>query len=329
MPISTRSTPLSKYPNTDGTSTSNSTTSSVWSSPNIGQMTEMSQDWYKKMINDSAELIKISCQPQYQQLDFSAFITQSQPSIASNQDDDTIFPFNSLPNYSEFDASNFLDGALLYTPDQSGNSSILPLKCSSPSPFHIQQIDLTKTNKESFHSGVGQSSRGRKYHNTNLLAQYCQEVLHITAHPTLVQISEIVIKLKSSMYDAPEKKLRSSIREWFRKRREYMATKIYRSCKRLLPPCPHKTKESEKMTSFLRKIHSNSALIGIIMLESKLPMQSEKEKIEFVTEKVTDFYLKYPQRKLRNCAGIKDFMTELNNLSQDDMETFINNNNNT
>lgn len=296
--------------------------SSVWSSPNIGQMTETSQDWYKKMMNDSAELIKISFQPEYQELDFSYFITQSQP--ASIQEvDTTMFPFNSLPNVSDFDTSNFFD---TFTPETSEiTSSILQSSSSRISP--------KKTN----YSGVVHISRGRKYHNTNLLAQYCQEVLNLTAHPTMSQIGDIVEKLKTSggpNYDSTEKKLRSSVREWFRKRREYMATKIYKSCKRLLPSCPHKTKQCEKMTNFLKKIHSNSALVGIIILEAKLPMQSEKEKIEFVKEKITDFYLKYPQRKLRNTNGIK-FIVDMNeefdmdgdesNLSQDAMEEFINN----
>ena len=60
------------------------------------------------------------------------------------------------------------------------------------------------------------------------------------------------------------------------------------------------------MSEFIKSIHSNHALIGIIMLESKLPMESESEKIDFVKEKVIDFYLKYPQRKLRNSAGFKN-----------------------
>ena len=116
--------------------------------------------------------------------------------------------------------------------------------------------------------GIQQSARGRKYHNTNLLAQYCQEVLSKTAHPSLAHISEIVAKLHSPG-GPTEKKLKSLIREWFRKRREYMATKIYRSCERLLP-CPIGTRDQE-MSEFIKSIHSNNALIGIIMLESKLP----------------------------------------------------------
>lgn len=300
----TSSTP-NGHPNTS-TSSSNPA-SSIWSSPNIGQMTEMSHDWYKKMINDSAELIRFSLQPQYQQIDLASFITQSQPSIIpplpqQEEGEETIFPFNSLPNLSDYDSSSFMCGALLFTPDQSGNSSILPTM-ESPIKESIAFDGTTANTSTSAYQP--QQSRGRKYLNTNLLARFCQEVLQITAHPSLVQISEIVDRLKMSSSSTnnnniSEKKLRSSVREWFRKRREYMATKIYRSCKRLLPPCPFKTKESEKMTNFLRKVHANSDLIGIIMLESKLPMQSEREKLDFVKEKVTDFYLKYPQRKLRN-----------------------------
>ena len=283
--------------------------SSVWSSPNIGQMTEMSQEWYKKMMTDGAELVKLSLEPQFKEIDFSAFITQSQPppviqanfsSNSSQSFDDTIFPFNSLPLADEtsLDFNNFLGGALL-TPDPSSSSASVHQSTRPNS-----SIPNTIVPSPTRHRGA--MSRGRKYHNTNLLAQYCQEVLTKTAHPSLTQISEIVGRLYcSSGGGGPtEKKLKSLVREWFRKRREYMATKIYRSCQSLLPPCPIGSRDQE-MSEFIKAIHSNHALIGIIMLESKLPMESESEKSNFVKEKIIDFYLKYPQRRLRNSAGFK------------------------
>ena len=268
-------------------------------------MTEMSQEWYKKMMTDGAELVKLSLEPQYKEIDFSAFITQSQPSqsnfsVSSQSfDDDSIFPFNSLPlteNSSlEF---NFMGGGALLTPDPSSSTR------QSTRPNSTISNSLAQSPTKHYMSSRGTSSRGRKYHNTNLLAQYCQEVLSKTAHPSIGQISEIVSKL---YYPGgpTEKKLKSLVREWFRKRREYMATKIYRSCQSLLPPCPIGSRDQE-MSEFIKSIHSNHALIGIIMLESKLPMESESEKIDFVKEKVIDFYLKYPQRKLRNSAGFKN-----------------------
>lgn len=282
---------------------SSSSTSSVWSSPNIGQMTEMSQEWYRKMMSDGAELIKLSLDPEYKEIDFSAFITQSQPPphIPSNQSfDETVFPFNSLPLTEESSIDfNFMGGALL-TPVSSSISHLSTHASSSvsntivPSPI--------KSNR-------GTSARGRKYHNTNLLAQYCQEILSKTAHPSIGQISEIVNKL---YYPGgpTEKKLKSLIREWFRKRREYMATKIYRSCQNLLPPYPTGSREHD-ISEFIKTIQSNYALIGIIMLESKLPMESEIERMDFVKEKIIDYYLKYPQRKLRNSVGFKNIRNKM------------------
>lgn len=301
-------------------SSSTPSSSSVWSSPNIGQMTEMSQEWYRKMMTDGAELVKLSFEPQYKDIDFSAFITQSQPpphiesnSATQSSFDDEIFPFNSLPlvDGSSMDNYSFLGGALL-TPNPSSTGQITRPSSSIPNtviPSPIRKHSV---------SSRGQLSRGRKYHNTNVLAQYCQEVLCKTAHPSIVQISEIVARLNYAGGPS-EKKLKSLVREWFRKRREYMATKIYRSCQSILPPCPTESHDQE-MSEFIRSIHSNRSLIGIIMLESKLPMESETEKIDFVKEKIIDYYLKYPQRKLRNCTGFKTCQ------GQADFDLFINQN---
>lgn len=298
------------YPNTSSNSTGSS---SVWSSPNIGQMTEMSQEWYRKMLTDanqlklsfgsnSADLFQVihSHSPNQPQVNTNnIFSSNSHESIES------YFPFNSfstcepvqshfadipdIPNFSSPQLQPF--ASLFITPEDSSylessrNGSVLI--GSSPIKKFISRAVPT---------------RGRKYHNTNLLAQCCQKVLNLTAHPGINQISEIVHQLKGTENgsSSAEKKLRSSVREWFRKRREYMATKIYRSCERLLPKIPLKQPD---INEFIKSVHSNHALIGIIMLESKLPMQSEKERIDFVNEKITDYYLKYPQRKLRN-AGI-------------------------
>lgn len=317
------------YPNTSSNSNStdssgNSSGSSVWSSPNIGQMTEMSQDWYRKMLNDadqlkisfganSADLFQVN---QQTQLSNKPKINTKTNNFSSNSNEsiESYFPFNSfstcgaihphfadipdIPNFSSPQLQPFT--SLYITPEDSSllessrNGSVLI--GSSPVKKCITRAAPT---------------RGRKYHNSNVLAQCCQKVLNLTAHPGINQIAEIVHQLKGNenISSNAEKKLRSSVREWFRKRREYMATKIYRSCERLLPKIPSKQYEIDE---FIKSIHSNHALIGIIMLESKLPMQSEKERINFVTEKITDYYLKYPQRKLRN-SGISN--TNRNNTS--------------
>lgn len=260
-------------------------------------------------MTDGAELVKLSLEPQYKDIDFSAFITQSQPppQMESNASqpsfDDAIFPFNSLPlaDDSSMDMEyTFMGGALL-TPDPSSRGQITRPNSSIPSTLIPSPI---RKQQQHAISVRGHLSRGRKYHNTNVLAQVCQEVLCKTAHPSLPQINEIVTRLCYAGGPS-EKKLKSLVREWFRKRREYMATKIYRSCQSLLPLCPIGSRDQD-MSDFIRSIHLNDALIGIIMLESKLPMESETEKLDFVKEKIVDFYLKYPQRKLRNCSGFKN-----------------------
>ena len=338
--------------------------SSVWSSPNIGQMTEMSQEWYRKVINDSAEQFKMSFDSQYngKQLDFSTLISHSQPNPRFQSNfhrhnqtiEDPIFPFNSFPeciqtpsnDFSDFpdlpdihdlpelsDISNYYSNprnhGKLFTPDQSSNN-----QSRSHSFPHSVLIGASPIKKLEIKN---QTTRGRKYQNSNLLAQFCQILLNSTAHPNLNQIADFVYQLKSNSSNSnnnssiSEKKLRSAVREWFRKRREYMATKIYRSCQRLLPK---EVPKDQNISDFLKSVHSNETIIGIIMLEAKLPMQYEKEKIDFVKEKITDFYLKYPQRKLRNTNFVKQNTNEFllngadddgeeRNLSKDNMDRLI------
>ena len=330
---------MSRHPNSfpfHGTSSS-STSSSIWSSPNIGQMTEMSQDWYRKMMNDSADLIRVSLESQYKDMELSEFISQSQPppqanfSSASHHLIDS-FPFNSLPNQVLPDIPDLSlfcgGGGALFTPEPSRYSSKEASSKASNRGSLQPQLQHINVDPPVLR---GQAPRGRRYHNTNLLAQYCQEVLSITAHPSLTQIDEIVDKLKESNSDHIAcKKLRSSVREWFRKRREYMATKIYKSCQRLLPS--NAPVEKEEIDRFIKKIHKNSALLGIIMLESHLPMTSEKEKVTFVKEKIVDFYMKYPTRRKRNLTGFKRNLfdefpyeneDEIINLSQDDVNSLL------
>jgi hypothetical protein len=336
---------MSRHPNSfsfhgtasSSSSASASSSSSIWSSPNIGQMTEMSQDWYRKMMNDSAELIRVSLESQYKDMELSEFISHSQPQplqvnyYSSSQQTIDNFPFNSLPNQDLPDIPDltlFFGGAALFTPEPTREASKETSSSITSNPGSVKpQLSQNILNH--------QAPRGRRYHNTNLLAQYCQEILAITAHPSISQIDGIVDKLKEpeeSNHVTRCKKLRSSIREWFRKRREYMATKVYKSCQRLLPSVA--PDEKEEIDKFIKKIHKNSSLIGIIMLESHLPMASEKEKIAFVKEKIVDFYMKYPARRRRNLTNFKkrnlydefayEDEIEFINLSQDDVNSLLN-----
>lgn len=305
----------------------------------------MSQDWYRKMLSDSADLIKNSYENQLNNMDFSQFMANSQPAphINSNYsisalhsiEDTEILAFNSLPNALDFDftdcsrednpfiISNSHPNSGIFTPDlsaQNNTSNVFNTssvnQCSSvlnTSP--VRYGTSVPASPEILFTSKGTSSRGRKYQNTNLLALFCQQILCQTAHPNLNQLDSVVSKLKCANINAiPDKKMRSSVREWFRKRREYMATKIYRSCQRLLP---NKPESHEAVNKMIKQIHKNSALLGIIMLEAKLPMQAESEKLDFVKEKIVDFYMKYPQRRMRNSNGFKVNKHEGDDLSQE------------
>ena len=275
--------------------------SSIWGSPNINQMTEMSQKWFQNMFQDTSEIIKkVSIDDDtFNVLDYSNLVINSQPQNSHlSAVDDSVFPYNSLPNPTDCDFGiNYSEKQHPY--------SIIPQKLLTPEDSFLGSKIHSKSQLEPFSMRANALARGRKYHNSNTLAQYCQELLSVTAHPDLNQIMEIVGKLKRSPYasSSTDKKLKSSIREWFRKRREYMATKVYRSCQRLLPAVPNDS--GNNIEDIINSIHKNEPLIAIIAMESKLPMQSEIEKFNFVKEKIVDYYLRYPQRKLRNSMGFK------------------------
>lgn len=168
------------------------------------------------------------------------------------------------------------------------------------SPMFVPSASLSEISGELPEST--RSSRGRRYKSNNLLAQFCSQVLQQTANPRLHQISSIVNQLKAHEVGTTEKKLKSQVREWFRKRREYLAAKIYRSCDRLLPKMNESVHDQH---GFIQEICKNTTIVGLIAVEARLPMESDEEKQAFVKEKIRDYYLTYPKRRLRNSLGIQ------------------------
>ncbi len=141
--------------------------------------------------------------------------------------------------------------------------------------------------------------RGRRYKTNNVVAQVCSRFLQKTANPRPQDLNEIVHQISHAedlMLQETEKKLKSQVREWFRKRREYLAAKIYRSCDRLLP----KAMGDRDAWTMANEVCKNETIISLISLEAKLPMQLDEEKFAFVREKIKDYYMSYPKRRLRN-----------------------------
>ena len=162
-------------------SSSSASASSIWSSPNIGQMAEMSQDWFRKMINDSADLIRVSFESsQYNNVELFDFISQSQPLplqstySESPQQQQPIDPFNSLPNQILPDIPDFpifCDGGGLFTPDPSREPSKI---VSSFAASSRESVQARSPPRKDFNQFNFQVKRGRRYHNTTLFGQYFQ-----------------------------------------------------------------------------------------------------------------------------------------------------------
>lgn len=84
--------------------------------------------------------------------------------------------------------------------------------------------------------------RIRRYKKNNLIARYCQVLLKRTAYPSLDELSRLQLAITSafekefgSSVPLPSaSSLRSQIKEWFRKRREYMSFKIYSVCDKMM-----------------------------------------------------------------------------------------------
>ena len=167
---------------------------------------------------------------------------------------------------------------------------------SAPPPF--QSADSTAF------VAMEDDGQGRKYKRNNSLAQVCQKWLKRTVYPRSNEIFDMVSEVKASMPAVPDKKLRSLVREWFRKRREYLSTKIYRLCDQFLPK--EKGKNDQDIDALIERATTNADLIGLIVLQAKLPMEDEAARREFVKEKIVDYYKQYPSRKHRNLCGISE-----------------------
>lgn len=285
----------------------------IWSSPDVEKMTEMSTDWYRKVLTDSVE---IHSNHQHERAFDVRYQQYNSPLLSPTKIPYPFFNEEAIDSVDEFgiqfDSSNFSNLFENYddflTPE---DSSVRESSISSPVKQPFTNMDMSvrlipkyrKANFEKITQISGRIGRGRRgQNNSNLLANCCHEVLAITAHPTLEHIGEIIAQLQSHHPCQSEKQLRSLVREWFRKRREYMATKIYRSCDRLLPKMSN-TLDENLMNEFIKEIIARKDLVKVIKIEARLPMESDDEKMDFVREKIADFYMKYPQRKLRNCRG--------------------------
>jgi hypothetical protein len=187
------------------------------------------------------------------------------------------------------DFQNKFEKKLTMIPNQS--QSYISSDRNNEESFSENEIDIFNNNSH---------RKFRKYKSNSIIADICQKEIRNNLYPQAADISNMVENImriqKITNSKSEEKKIRSLIREWFRKRREYLAGKVYRSCEILLPLNPD---EGESITDLVNRCLSNDSIIKKVILNSKLPIDNEHVKRQFVNQKVTDFYFKYPSRKIK------------------------------
>jgi hypothetical protein len=155
--------------------------------------------------------------------------------------------------------------------------------------------------------GNGQLSEGgpvaikyRRYKSNNALAHECQRLLALTATPTPDQLASLVQKyLIRNGHDpsVQSHRVRALVKEWFRKRREYLASKIYRVCDELMPALwsdlsASAADRSSSYDQLVELIVDDELVVECVRLESKLPITVDEAAREFVRQKIRDYFYK-------------------------------------
>lgn len=147
----------------------------------------------------------------------------------------------------------------------------------------------------------------RKYKNNNEIAHHCQKLLKVTAYPSVAQITVLIHQINSTLtpntMESSSNELntiRSIILQWFRKRREYLASKVYSVCDELmgdiwmsvLMRCEASGILPISYDSTVEEIISDDSLMKGIFHASDLPIKDEENGINFVKRKVKDYFTK-------------------------------------
>lgn len=148
----------------------------------------------------------------------------------------------------------------------------------------------------------------RRYKKNNEIACYCQRLLRHTVYPTPSQIAALIHVLivaesrhhQTSDISSPTSSpatLRTLILEWFRKRREYLATKVYRVCDDVMANVWSEVLDEAAPASLsfeetVHRISTNETVIATILERVRLPVVDETAARAFVQRKVEDYFTK-------------------------------------
>ena len=164
----------------------------------------------------------------------------------------------------------------------SGNAESIGVALSTTNNANANAIPTLAT--------TAANSANKKISKTDL-EDYCLPLLQKRASPTLGELSTLAMTMKTAKYHQLESRLiLSKIREWFRRKREYMTQRVVNVCQRRFPPA---SLNAEAVSSLLLAFSRNSvesvALLREVAKEANLEVVEEESLLEFAREKCVGY----------------------------------------
>ncbi len=141
----------------------------------------------------------------------------------------------------------------------------------------------------------------KRYKKNEIVARFCQITLKHTAYPSPDQIHQLQQAINGAYlreydYFPPQGQLRSQIKEYFRKRREYMTSKIYAACDDVMTSWWQATlnEMSPDVTydEVVKQIVESEKYMNLLMFMIRLPVTNEDAVKSFIKKRVVDYFYK-------------------------------------
>lgn len=132
------------------------------------------------------------------------------------------------------------------------------------------------------------------------LEDYCLPLLQRRATPSLGELNSLAMAMKTAKYHHLESRhILSKIREWFRRKREYMSQRVLNVCQRRFPPASLSADAvSSLLLAFVKNSVQSVALLKEVAKEANLEVIDEDSLMEFTHEKCIG-YLENLQMTMR------------------------------
>lgn len=141
----------------------------------------------------------------------------------------------------------------------------------------------------------------RRYKSNDFMARYCQVMLKRTAYPSLTQLESLISVVNKSHereyeYLLPPLEVKHLIKDWFRKRREYLSNKLYRIFDEVMTGWWEQVlAANDYLMTFdevVQTIATNPSYLEYLQLEAKLPLENPLECKSFIQRRIMDYFYK-------------------------------------